>query len=56
MEAQVLIKYKEFAFFLIKNKKGHNSSASDYWEYTKSYFKENARKFSKNYKLRWYRA
>ena len=47
---------QRICFFLIKNKKNHNSSASDYWEYTKSYFKEHASKFSKNYKLRWYRA
>ena len=34
--------------FLIKNKKNPHSSASDWWEYTKSCFKENARTFSKN--------
>ena len=32
----------------IKNTKNNHSSASDWWENTKSSFKENARTFSKN--------
>ena len=34
--------------FLIKTQKINHSSASDWWENTKSSFKENARNFSKN--------
>ena len=34
--------------FLIKNPKEPHSSASDWWEYIDSCFKENARAFSKN--------
>ena len=33
--------------FLIKNSKNNQSSASDWWEYTKSCFKENAKIISK---------
>ena len=53
METQVLLDYKQFAF-LMKNKKSFNSSTSDYWKYTKSCFKEHARTFFKNGKLRWH--
>ena len=36
-------------FFLIKDvRKNNHSSASDWWENTKSSFKENTRTFSKN--------
>ena len=34
--------------FLLKTQKSNHSSASDWWEYTKSRFKENAKVFSKN--------
>ena len=34
--------------FLLKTQKSNHSSESDWWEYTKSCFKENARAFSKN--------
>ena len=47
MKTRVLINYKEFAF-LIKNTKNNLSSASEWWKYTKSCFKENARTLSKN--------
>ena len=35
--------------FLLKTQKNNHSSASDWWEYTKSCFKENANTFSKNF-------
>ena len=35
-------------FFLLKTQKNNHSSASDWWEYTKSSFTENAKIFSKN--------
>ena len=47
MEVRVFPNYKEFAF-LLKAKKNNHSSASDWWEYVKSCFKESARTFSKN--------
>ena len=34
--------------FLLKKQKTNHSSASDWWKYTKSTFKENAKIFSKN--------
>ena len=34
--------------FLLKAQKNNHSSASDWWENTKSAFKENARTFSEN--------
>ena len=34
--------------FFIKNTKSNHSSASDWWEYTKYCFKENAKILSKN--------
>ena len=39
--------------FLLKTEKTH-SSASDWWEYTNSYFKENPRAFSKNFSTQDY--
>ena len=47
MESRVLFNYKEFAF-LLKTEKNNQSLASDWWEYIKSCFKENARTFCKN--------
>ena len=35
-------------FFLLKTHKNNHFSANDWWEYTKSYFKQNAKTFSKN--------
>ena len=35
-------------FFLLKTQKANHSSASDWWENTKSSFKENAKTFSEN--------
>ena len=35
-------------FFFIKNTKNNHSSASDWWEYTKCCFKENAKVLSKD--------
>ena len=35
-------------FFVIKNTENNHSSASDWWKYTKSHFKENAMILSKN--------
>ena len=35
-------------FLILKTQKNNHSSASDWWENTKSSFKENARTFSKN--------
>ena len=43
---RVPLNYKELAFLLKKNNNNH-SSPSDWWEYVKSCFKENARRFSK---------
>ena len=34
--------------FLLKKQKNNHSSANDWWEYTKSHFKENAKIFSNN--------
>ena len=34
--------------FLLKTQKNNHSSASEWWENTKSSFKDNARTFSKN--------
>ena len=34
--------------FLLKKQRKNHSSANDWWENTKSSFKENARTFSKN--------
>ena len=54
---RVLLSYKNFSFsikfkteftFLLKAHKNDHSLASDWWEITKSSFKENARAFSKN--------
>ena len=39
---------KKTFFLLLKTQINNNSSASDWWEYTKSRFKENAKVFSKN--------
>ena len=47
MQAQVLLSYKDFYFFIKKPKNNH-SSARDWWEYTKTRFKENDKMFSKN--------
>ena len=43
----VLLSYKDFLFF-IKNTKNAHSLASDWWEYTKYGFKENANVLSEN--------
>ena len=42
---------KTFLFF-IKNAKNNHSSASNWWKYTKSCFKDNAKIFSKNSTIR----
>ena len=39
---------QRLVFFSLKTHKNNHSSANDWWEYTKSCFKENAKKFSKN--------
>ena len=46
METKVLLSNKELAF-LLKTQKHNHSSASGWWEYAKSYFKENIRTFCK---------
>ena len=48
----ILLRKHEFSLatktsFFIKNTKNNHSSASDWWEYTKYCFKENAKIFSK---------
>ena len=49
----ILLRKHEFSLatktsFFIKNTKNNHSSASDWWEYTKYCFKENAKILSKN--------
>ena len=39
---------EEFAFFTKNHPKNNCSSTSEWWQYTKSCFEENARTFSKN--------
>ena len=45
--SQVFLSYKDLSYFLLKTQ-NKRSSASDWWEYTKSSFKENAKISSKN--------
>ena len=43
-----MLQFQDRICFFIKNAKNNHSSGSDWWENTKSSFKENARTFSRN--------